>query len=276
MSESCSHNCSGCQTGGCSERTAPPKASCAPGSSIKHVIGVVSGKGGVGKSFTTALIASQLARDGYAVGVLDGDITGASIPRMFGVTEGLQGAEGLINPSCAPSGIKIVSTNLMVPQEDTPFAWRGPVISGAINQFFSQVAWGDLDYLLIDMPPGTSDVFLTVLQSLPVDGLVMVAAPQDLVSMIVGKAVNLAHDIGVPIVAYVENMAYFTCDTCQSKHYIFGESRADQISLHYGIPAWTSLPLNPSFALMCDQGCVEDINLRTELSCVIDQITESL
>ena len=275
MSESCSYNCSQCNVEGCGARTMPPKLQPAEGSSIKHVIGIVSGKGGVGKSFVTASLANCLAREGYKVGILDADVTGASIPRMFGATEGLRGENELIVPTESKNGIKIVSTNLMVASEDTPLAWRGPVISGAITQFFAQTSWGELDYLLIDMPPGTSDVLLTVLQSIPVEGIVTVSAPQELVAMIVGKAVNLAHEMNVRVLGLVENMSYFVCPQCNETHFIFGDPQSEAVAYHYDIPAWAALPINPDFARACDAGELENIDLTKELTPIIKAIKQA-
>ena len=210
---------------GCGERTAPSKYTTNAASNVKHVIGVVSGKGGVGKSLVTSLLASELRKKGFSVGILDADVTGPSIPKTFGVTDKLHADETGIYPALTDSGIKVMSVNLMLPKGDMPVAWRGPVVSGIIKQFWDETNWGDVDYMLIDMPPGTSDVFLTVFQMLPVDGIVTVSAPQELVAMIVGKAVNLAHDLDVPVVGLVENMAYFKCDECGKEHHIFGGPR---------------------------------------------------
>ena len=218
MSEECTHDCSSCGAA-CSSRDAAPKHDAPnPNSSVKKVIGVVSGKGGVGKSLVTSLLASELRKKGFSVGILDADVTGPSIPKTFGVTDKLHADETGIYPALTDSGIKVMSVNLMLPKGDMPVAWRGPVVSGIIKQFWDETNWGDVDYMLIDMPPGTSDVFLTVFQMLPVDGIVTVSAPQELVAMIVGKAVNLAHDLDVPVVGLVENMAYFKCDELSLIH----------------------------------------------------------
>ncbi len=207
--EECTHECGSCGVAGCGDRedAGPSTFPTNARTNIKHVIGVVSGKGGVGKSLVTSLLASQMQKKGFSVGILDADVTGPSIPKTFGITNPLTAdADGIV-PAQTASGIKVVSVNLMLPKDDIPVAWRGPVVSGIIKQFWGEVSWGDIDYLFVDMPPGTSDVFLTVFQSLPVDGIVTVSALQELVAMIVGKAVNLAHDLKVPVVGLVENMA---------------------------------------------------------------------
>ena len=241
-------------------------------SSIKHVIGVISGKGGVGKSLVTGILATELARKGHKVGILDADITGPSIPKAFGLKGRLMGDKDGILPFETESGIKAVSTNLMLDQEDAPVAWRGPVVTGLLKQFFGDTNWEEIDYLLVDMPPGTSDVFLTVMQSMNLDGIVTVSAPQQLVSMIVGKAVNLAHEMNIPVLGLVENMAYFKCDECDKKHFIFGEPQGAEIAEHYGIPACATLPLDPSFAKLVDAGKVEEYDVEGALDPVIDQI----
>ena len=242
-------------------------------SSIKHVIGVLSGKGGVGKSLVTALLASEFTRRGKSVGILDADVTGASIPKAFGIHAGTLGAneDGLIPPQ-TESGIKMMSTNLMVPVEDTPIVWRGPVVSGAITQFFEEANWGDLDYLLIDMPPGTSDAALTVFQALPLDGIVTVSAPQELVAMIVGKAVNLAHNLDTPVLGLVENMAYFVCPDCGNKHYVFGEPQGASVAQHYHIPVCATLPIDPECARLVDAGKIESYDVAGNLDPIIEHI----
>ena len=250
--QECSHSCGSCGVEGCGERTAPSKYTTNAASNVKHVIGVVSGKGGVGKSLVTSLLASELRKKGFNVGILDADVTGPSIPKTFGVTDKLHADETGIYPALTDSGIKVMSVNLMLPKGDMPVAWRGPVVSGIIKQFWDETNWGDVDYMLIDMPPGTSDVFLTVVQMLPVDGIVTVSAPQELVAMIVGKAVNLAHDLDVPVVGLVENMAYFKCDECGKEHHIFGEPQGAAVAEKYGIPAVATLPIDPKFAALCD------------------------
>ncbi len=276
--EDCGGSCSSCGVSGCGSRTenqAPAKYQPNKRSEIKKVISVVSGKGGVGKSLVTSLLASELARQGLKVGILDADVTGPSIPKAFGA-EGAPApdADG-INPIETPEGIKIISVNLLLPSDDTPVAWRGPVITGILNQFFSEVNWGELDVLLIDMPPGTSDVFLTVFQMFPVDGIVTVSAPQELVAMIVGKAVNLAHSMEVPVIGLVENMAYFKCDGCAKEHHIFGEPQGEAVAAKYGIPAVATLPMDPTFAAAVDAGRVYDYDTEGALSQILDAIEKA-
>ena len=272
MSEECTHDCSTCGAA-CSSRTAAPEHDAPnPNSSVKKVIGVVSGKGGVGKSMTSALLACAMARRGYHCGILDADITGPSIPKSFGVDSRLTADADGINPAKSASGIEVMSVNLMLPEGDMPVAWRGPVVTGAIKQFWQEVNWGDVDYMFVDMPPGTSDVFLTVFQSLPVDGIVTVSAPQELVAMIVGKAVNLAKSLEVPVVGLVENMAYFKCDECGKEHHIFGEPQGAAVAEKYDIPAVATLPMDPTFARLVDEGRVEAYEVEGALDGIIDQI----
>ncbi len=269
--DSCNGSCGSCGSSSCGSRTEKQRTSTAR-ANVKHVIGVVSGKGGVGKSLITCLLASELTKRGYKVGILDADITGPSIPKAFGLKGRLTGDKDGILPFETESGIKAVSTNLMLDQEDAPVAWRGPVVTGLLKQFFGDTNWEEIDYLLVDMPPGTSDVFLTVMQSMNLDGIVTVSAPQQLVSMIVGKAVNLAHEMNIPVLGLVENMAYFKCDECNKKHFIFGEPQGAEIAEHYGIPACATLPLDPSFAKLVDAGKVEEYDVEGALDPVIDQI----
>ena len=275
MAEECSHECSSCGVSGCGDRTAEAGPSTlAPNNrtNVKHVIGVVSGKGGVGKSLVTSLLASEMNKRGHKVAILDADITGPSIPKSFGVDSRLTADADGINPAKSASGIEVMSVNLMLPEGDMPVAWRGPVVTGAIKQFWGEVSWGDIDYLFVDMPPGTSDVFLTVFQSLPVDGIVTVSAPQELVAMIVGKAVNLAKSLEVPVVGLVENMAYFKCDECGKNHHIFGEPQGAAVAEKYDIPAVATLPMDPTFARLVDEGKVEAYEVEGALDGIIDQI----
>lgn len=270
MSETCTHDCSSCKSN-CDHRAPqhePPHAR----SRIQKVIGVVSGKGGVGKSMTSAMLAVSMRRLGFKAGVLDADITGPSIPKSFGVDSRLTADADGINPAKSASGIEVMSVNLMLPEGDMPVAWRGPVVTGAIKQFWQEVNWGDVDYMFVDMPPGTSDVFLTVFQSLPVDGIVTVSAPQELVAMIVGKAVNLAKSLEVPVVGLVENMAYFKCDECGKEHHIFGEPQGAAVAEKYDIPAVATLPMDPTFARLVDEGRVEAYEVEGALDGIIDQI----
>jgi len=275
MAEECSHECSSCGVSGCGDRTAeagPSTLEANKRSNIKHVVGVVSGKGGVGKSLVTSLLASEMNKRGHKVAILDADITGPSIPKSFGVDSRLTADADGINPAKSASGIEVMSVNLMLPEGDMPVAWRGPVVTGAIKQFWQEVNWGDVDYMFVDMPPGTSDVFLTVFQSLPVDGIVTVSAPQELVAMIVGKAVNLARSLEVPVVGLVENMAYFKCDDCGKEHHIFGEPQGAAVAEKYAIPAVATLPMDPNFARLVDEGRVEAYDVEGALDGIIEQV----
>ena len=225
---------------------------------IKNVIGVVSGKGGVGKSLVTGILARELSRRGAKVGILDADVTGPSIPKMFGMSGcHAYAQDNLLVPLETKGGIKVMSANLVLENEDDPVLWRGPVVAGAIKQFWSQCAWGELDYLLVDMPPGTSDVALTVFQSLPVEGVVIVSSPQDLVQMVVGKAVKMANMMDVPVLGLVENMAYVTCPHCDEKIYPYGPSRLQETADHFDLVALGQLPIDPALAAACDAGTFE-------------------
>lgn len=224
-------------------------------SSVEHVIGVVSGKGGVGKSFVTGILATNLARAGKRVGILDGDITGPSIPRMFGISdERSYGVEEQLIPIEDANGIKIMSANLVLQNETDPVLWRGPVVAGAIQQFYSQCNWGDLDYLLIDMPPGTGDVALTVFQSLPVEGVVIVSSPQDLVQMVVGKAVRMAEMMHVPVLGLIENMAYISCPHCDERIEPYGPSKLAETAAAFNLKPLGQLPMDATFAQIADKG----------------------
>ena len=219
---------------------------------------MLSGKGGVGKSFVTGAIATELSRRGHKVGVLDADITGPSIPKMFGMSGRHVHALGnLMLPEISEHGVKVMSSNLLLQNETDPVLWRGPVIAGAIRQFWSETSWGPIDYLLVDMPPGTGDVALTVFQSLPVDGIVIVTSPQDLVSMIVAKAVNMAEKMNVPILGIVENMSYIECPDCGKKIEVFGKSKLPEVADRYNLDILGQLPINPALAEACDKGEVE-------------------
>ena len=257
MSENCTHDCSSCGQA-CSERK-PESLLEKPNakSDIKNVIAVVSGKGGVGKSMVTSLLAVAMNSKKYKVGIMDADITGPSIPKAFGTASQIMGTdEGLI-PAKSARGIDIMSLNLMLPDETDPVVWRGPVIAGTVKQFWTDVIWDGIDYLFIDMPPGTGDVPLTVFQSIPIKGIIVVTSPQDLVSMIVGKAVKMANMMDIPILGIVENMSYFVCPNCNEKHYIYGESHIESIAKKYGISAVGRLPINPELAALCDSGAIE-------------------
>ena len=223
-------------------------------SNIKHVIGVVSGKGGVGKSFVTSSLAVQMAKAGYKVGILDADITGPSIPKMFGAHGQLVGDEKGMYPYETKEGIKIVSINLLMEDEEAPVVWRGPVIAGAVKQLWNEDGWGDVDYLFVDMPPGTGDVPLTVFQSLPVDGIVIVTSPQELVQMIVKKAFHMANMMHIPVLGLVENFSYLKCPDCGKKIALFGESNIDEVAAKEGTRVLGKLPLDPAYAKAADAG----------------------
>ena len=229
-------------------------------SNVKHVFGIVSGKGGVGKSFVTGSLAVELARKGYKVGILDADITGPSIPKMFGITEGADGDENGIYPAVTESGIKIISINMLLEDDTVPVIWRGPVLAGVVKQFWTDVVWGELDYLLVDMPPGTGDVPLTVFQSLPVEGVVIVTSPQSLVNMIVAKAFNMAKQMNIPVLGVIENYSYLECPDCGKHIYVFGESHIDEIAAKYGIRVLGKMPIRPELNKMADEGLFSGIN----------------
>ncbi|HUI38682.1 MAG TPA: Mrp/NBP35 family ATP-binding protein [Thermoplasmata archaeon] len=224
---------------------------------VAHVVAVGSGKGGVGKSSATSLLASELRRRGLAVGILDADITGPSIPKLYGVAGPLSDRGEGIEPATTPSGISIVSSQFLVEDEQTPVIWRGPLVTRLIMQFFQGVHWGKLDYLLIDMPPGTSDVPLTVFQTIPIDGMVFVLTPQDLAALIVKKAMNMARDLHVPLLGVVENMGHLDCPHCHQRIELFGESRVDGVAREYGIPLLGRLPLDPALSIACDAGALD-------------------
>ena len=256
--DNCTHDC-----GSCGHNCGQPQdlhEPCNPHSVIRHVIGVVSGKGGVGKSMVTSQLAVTMARMGYRVGILDADITGPSIPKAFGIHERAVGSDQGILPALTGTGIAVMSLNLLTENETDPVVWRGPVIAGVVKQFWTDVCWGELDYLFVDMPPGTGDVPLTVFQSLPVDGIVMVTSPQDLVSMIVTKAVKMAQMMDIPVLGLVENFSYFTCPDCGCEIKVFGDSHVEEIATTYGIPLLARLPIDPAAAAACDSGKVESID----------------
>ena len=254
----CSHECSSCGES-CGERTAPQdlRAPLNGASSVKKVVAVMSGKGGVGKSLVTSSLAAAMAKMGHKVGVLDADITGPSIPQAFGIHTKADGSELGIHPAITAGGVAIISLNLLVEHETDPVVWRGPVIAGVVKQFWTDVVWGDLDYLFVDMPPGTGDVPLTVFQSLPVDGIVVVTSPQELVSMIVTKAVKMAGLLEVPILGLVENYSSFKCPDCGKEHAVFGESRLEEVAGGLGLEVLARLPIDPAVAAACDRGQVE-------------------
>ena len=259
MSSSCNGNCSACGSD-CADRQAESLlAELNPNASVKKVIAVVSGKGGVGKSTVTAMLAVAMARQGKRVGVLDADITGPSAPTAFGVTE-CQGAdEHGLYPALTRTGIQVMSINLLLDDPADPVVWRGPVIAGAVKQFWTDVFWDDVDIMFVDMPPGTGDVPLTVFQSLPVDGVVVVASPQELVGMIVEKSVRMAEMLEKKVLGLVENMSFFTCPDCGKRLEIFGPSRVDELAARHHIPVACRLPINPAFAAAVDRGAVESL-----------------
>ncbi len=256
MSE-CNHDCGSCNSSDCEEKRSSMIEKPHELSKIKKVIGVVSGKGGVGKSMVTSMLAVLSKRNGFNTAIIDADITGPSIPKEFGITQKAVGTEEYLLPCLSKTGIEVMSINLLLDTETTPVIWRGPVIAGTVKQFWTDVVWNDVDYMFVDMPPGTGDVPLTVFQSLPLDGIVIVTSPQELVSMIVEKAVNMASMMNVPVVGIVENMSYFTCKNCGEKHRIFGESHVEEIASKHGIENISSLPINPEYARLSDRGMVE-------------------
>ena len=260
MSEGCNHNCESCASKsscGSAENKESFLAEANPLSDVKKVIGVVSGKGGVGKSLVTSMLSVLMRRREYNVGILDADITGPSIPKLFGITQKAESDAVGIYPVSSKTGIDIMSVNLLLENETDPVVWRGPVIAGAVKQFWTDVVWNDIDYMFVDMPPGTGDVPLTVFQSLPIDGIIVVTSPQELVSMIVEKAVKMAKLMNVPVLGIVENMSYFKCPDCGKEHRIYGSSNIEAIAAEYGIKCIAKLPIDPSFAAACDKGMIE-------------------
>lgn len=270
MSENCNHNCENCSSSSCKERKIK-KALLNDKSSVKKVIAIVSGKGGVGKSSITSLLATTVNKMGYKTAILDADITGPSIPKAFGIHEKAYGNEQIIYPQTSRTGIDIISTNLLLENDSDPVVWRGPVIANMVKQFWSDVLWQDIDYLFVDMPPGTGDVPLTVFQSLPVDGIIVVTSPQELVSMIVEKAVKMATMMQVPILGIIENYSYFLCPDNNKKYAIFGDSHVDEIAQEYQLPIITKLPIDPNIAKACDEGKVENLDTSAFLT-IIDYI----
>ncbi len=260
----CTHDCSSCAQN-CGERQTPQSllAKLNPHARVQKVIAVCSGKGGVGKSMVTALLAAATQKAGLQAGVLDADITGPSIPKMFGVHERAQGDQSGVYPVLSPSGVQLMSLNLLLENETDPVLWRGPLITGTVTQFWTEVVWDNVDVLFVDMPPGTGDTTLTVFQSLPVDGIVFVTTPQELVGMIVEKAVNMARTMHLPLTALVENMSYFTCPDCGKQHDIFGKSHVQEIAQKFGIGTTARLPLDPAIAAAADRGGVEGLHLST-------------
>ncbi len=259
----CSHNCESC-SGGCGE---PQSLLVKPNalSSIKKVIGVISGKGGVGKSLATSMLAVAMSRKGYHTAILDADITGPSIPKAFGMSGQLEGCEEGILPKTSETGIDMISINFVLEHADDPVIYRGPIIAETVKQFWSDVIWQDVDYMFVDMPPGTGDVPLTVFQSIPVDGIIILTSPQDLVSMIVGKAVKMAKMMNIPILGVIENYSYLSCPDCGKKIEVFGKSKLDEVAAQYEIPVLAKLPLDPNLAAAVDRGAIEDVKLPEEL-----------
>ena len=256
MSEAC--DCSACGED-CPSRQ-DPQSFLEPQSAqsdIRRVVAVVSGKGGVGKSLVTSLLAVMAQRRGLRTAILDADVTGPSIPKAFGIHGHAMGTEDGIFPAETSSGIKLMSVNLLLPNETDPVVWRGPIIAGTVKQFWTDVLWGDVDLMLVDCPPGTGDVPLTVFQSLPVDGIVVVTSPQELVSMIVGKAVKMADMMNIPVLGIVENMSYFECPDCHSRHAVFGDSHVDQVAAEHGVRAVARIPIDPKLAAAADKGLLE-------------------
>lgn len=256
MSEECTHNCETCGVD-CSSRQESFLEKPHPMSSVKKVIAVVSGKGGVGKSLVTSLLAVNMQRAGYHSAILDADITGPSIPKTFGIREKASGTELGILPNASKTGIEIMSINLLLENDTDPVVWRGPIIAGTVKQFWSEVIWKDVDFMFVDMPPGTGDVPLTVFQSLPIAGVIVVTSPQDLVSMIVEKAVHMAEMMNIPVLGIVENMSYYQCPCCGERSEIFGRSRVDEVANKLNIPLCARLPINNKLAAACDEGLIE-------------------
>ncbi|MBQ3571916.1 MAG: Mrp/NBP35 family ATP-binding protein [Clostridia bacterium] len=278
MSESCNHDCSSCASkSSCSSSSQDGGLlKCKPNrySKIKKVIGVVSGKGGVGKSSVTSMLAVLMRRMGYKTAILDADITGPSIPKAFGIKEKAVADEEFLFPVISKTGIEIMSINLLLEDESSPVVWRGPVLAGAVKQFFEEVSWNEVDYMFVDMPPGTGDVPLTVFQSLPLDGIIVVTTPQDLVSMVVEKAVKMANLMKIKVLALVENMSYFVCPNCKEKHHIFGESRVESEAKRLGIECFDTLPIDSELAKQEDAGLIElfEGDYLTEVVKAIDKI----
>lgn len=260
----CNHNCSSCSEN-CSERKESFKVNANELSNVKKVIGVVSGKGGVGKSLVTSLLAVLLKQKGYQTAILDGDITGASITKVFGVDgKEIRGVnENTMLPVSSKTGIRIMSINLFLEEPTNPVVWRGPVLAGALKQFWTDVAWGDVDYMFVDMPPGTGDIPLTAFQSLPLDGIVIVTTPQELVGDIVTKAFKMANMMNIPVLGLVENMSYFVCPNCEEKHYIYGNGNTKEFAKNFNVDVVSELPITPKYAKLCDNGEIE--NLEDEL-----------
>ena len=260
MAENCNHQCSGCKKD-CSERDLHEKLR--EGSKVKKVIGIVSGKGGVGKSLVTSLLACKVQKDGYRTAILDADITGPSIPESFGVGQQRASGDGeSLNPVVTEKGIQLMSMNFFLENENDPVIWRGPIIAGAVKQFWTDVTWNDVDFMFVDMPPGTGDVPLTVFQSLPIDGIIVVSSPQQLVRVIVEKAVKMANMMNIPIIGLVENMSYVKCPDCQKEIYVFGKSNIEQIAKTFEIPVLARIPMEQTTSAAVDAGDIENLDLQ--------------
>ncbi len=259
MSETCEQSCSECNSNCADREKTDFRESSHELSTIQKVIGVISGKGGVGKTMITSLLAVLMQRKGYSVAILDADVTGPSIPYAFGIHEKASGSEMGIFPAKSKTGISIMSTNLLLENDTDPVVWRGPVIAGTVKQFWTDVIWHDVDYMFVDLPPGTGDVPLTVFQSIPLDGVIVVASPQEMVGMIVEKAINMAAMMHVPVLALVENMSYFRCPDCGGKHTLFGESHIEKIAAKHGIATVCKLPIDPQLAAATDAGTMEQV-----------------
>ena len=271
----CNHDCSSCGES-CGERTSPQDfmAPNNPTARVGKVIAVMSGKGGVGKSLVTASLAAAVQKAGKQAAVLDADITGPSIPKAFGIHERAMGDDLGIYPAVTKTGVKLMSLNLLTENETDPVVWRGALIAGTVKQFWTDVQWGDVDYMFVDMPPGTGDVPLTVFQSLPVDGIVVVTSPQELVGMIVEKAVKMAEMMGIPILGLIENYSYFECPDCGKRHSIFGESHIEEIAAAHGVPVLARLPIDPGLARAVDAGAIESYP-RSYLAPVAEELTKA-
>ena len=265
----CNHDCENCSSN-CNERTAPPMISENP--NVKNIIGIVSGKGGVGKSIVTSMLASSMQRANHTAAILDADITGPSIPKMFGIHGQVFSDGKLIQPAVTRNGIRLISMNLCLANEGEPVVWRGPVIAGVVKQFWEEVDWGMTDYMFVDMPPGTGDVPLTVFQSLPVKGIIIVTTPQELVSMIVHKAVKMAEMMNIPVLGLIQNMAYFECDSCGKKHYIFGNSGIKDTAESFGIKAYAEIPIVPKVAELCDKGLIDEFDSGAYLNNLVSSM----
>lgn len=261
--ENCNHNCEGCSVADCGSRR-PENMIIEPNehSSIKKIFGVVSGKGGVGKSFVTSMLASEMQRRGYRTAVLDGDITGPSQAKAFGIHEKALSNGQMIFPAVTKSGIQVISVNMLLEDEEQPVIWRGPMAAGILKQFYQDVYWENVDYMFVDMPPGTSDIPLTLFQSVPLDGIIVVTSPQELVSMVVGKAINMAGMMNISVTGLIENMSYAECPDCGRKLYVFGESHLEETAARHGLSVMARIPLDPRIAQASDSGTIEDLEIE--------------